>query len=188
MQQQQPSSCSGHGSCIPASTHCSCDEDYYLKDCSLSKSDYDNYLQTKKDLYDRANALKGTSSSQALNEQLIKSINLLLEDGDLGLLLSPQDVNSGLNDMDTIITSQLNQLDSLEQEGLSSDGDSQLTKSSQESNQMLGKAMDFLDKMYDSVQTNAQSERRRRAMFTSQELDSSNKRIYQLSQKVNSGL
>ena len=79
------SPCSGHGSCASVSDiQCVCDQGFHLRDCSIDENVYSQYLDLKKSIYDQANNMKGNSTSQALNDQLIKSINLLLEGNDIG--------------------------------------------------------------------------------------------------------
>ena len=96
--------CSGQGSCSSINdTQCVCNPGYHLKDCSADETVYTQYLSLKKSVYDQANNLKGNSTSQALNDQLIKSINLLLEGNDIGLVILPTELDSNLNDMDNVI-------------------------------------------------------------------------------------
>ena len=53
---------------------------------------------------------------------------------------------------------------------------------------MLGKTMNFLDKMFASIQNNGNSTLRRKLPFQKEEMDNSNKRIFNLTQKVNKAL
>ena len=53
---------------------------------------------------------------------------------------------------------------------------------------MLGKTMSFLDKMFASIQNNGNSTLRRKMAFQKEDMDRSNQKIYNLTQKVNKAL
>ena len=76
---------------------------------------------------------------------------MLLEGNDIGQVILPSELDSNLNDMENVIQQQQNVIDSQVLQGLINTGDSQVSRQNAQSNEMLGKSMDFLDKMCTSL-------------------------------------
>ena len=101
--------CNGRGSCAtPNSTlPCTCSSgSYYLNDCSASQQEYDSYLQFKYQLYLSLTALKPNIPQSVVQDETLKAINALLSKNDLGLVLSQNDTQSAISDMQDVIAQQ----------------------------------------------------------------------------------
>jgi hypothetical protein len=68
----------------------------------MDYSTFYSYLVLKKDILDNLEMLKSeVSDSQSIQDQVKKSINLILLDNDLGELYSPTDADNSLAEIET---------------------------------------------------------------------------------------
>jgi hypothetical protein len=68
----------------------------------MDYSTFYSYLELKKDILDNLEMLKSeVSDSQSIQDQVKKSINLILLENDLGELYSPTDADNSLAEIET---------------------------------------------------------------------------------------
>jgi hypothetical protein len=68
----------------------------------MDYSTFYSYLVLKKDILDKLELLKSeVTDSQSIQDQVKKSINLILLDNDLGELYSPTDAENSLAEIET---------------------------------------------------------------------------------------
>jgi hypothetical protein len=68
----------------------------------MDYSTFYSYLVLKKDILDKLELLKSeVTDSQSIQDQVKKSINLILLDNDLGELYSPTDADNSLVEIET---------------------------------------------------------------------------------------
>lgn len=65
----------------------------------MDETVYMKYAQLKKDMYDALLLLKEVSESQAIEDQRLKSVNLLLKGEEIGLFISATESSSIIADI-----------------------------------------------------------------------------------------
>ncbi|KRX01937.1 hypothetical protein PPERSA_07993 [Pseudocohnilembus persalinus] len=99
--------CSGNGVCDAVTQQCQCETGYYMRDCSMEKSDYDTYSTFKMEVLGSLMDLREKQLQLGYEEQIVKAQYSLLDDKYLGVTFNQTFVESYINEMDTYINSKI---------------------------------------------------------------------------------
>ena len=98
--------CNKNGDYHIENNSCTCDPGYYFSDCSVSEIQYVTYLSVKKNIFDYMNSFKGNITNDELKGQFVKLMNELLEDGDISIIMRPDQINNQLDDLGNLLSNQ----------------------------------------------------------------------------------
>ena len=144
-------SCNSRGNCSAQTQTCTCEEGFYLRDCSLSESQYAEFKQLKYSLLQGLQSVDQSQLDALTQNQIQKSIFSILQQQDLFDLMSDSEVQSTIAAIDSVVQKIYSEIDTIIQNGQLNQGVNVVSQKIQQFNLILGKNLETLDGLMGTV-------------------------------------